>query len=58
MYFLGSEVIPSYTMREDECQDSYDIGRNINKVYKQKEKVNKRYKIPNYFLAAWEWAGG
>lgn len=45
-------------MWDDECQDSYDIGRNKDKVYSQKEKINNKYKIPNCFPAGWEWAGG
>lgn len=45
-------------MRENECQDSCDIGRNVDKVYNQKEKVNKNYKISSYFLTGLEWAYG
>lgn len=57
MYFLGPEVIPSCTMWEDECQDSYDIGRNKDEVYSQKEKVNRKYNIPNCFPAGWGLGG-
>lgn len=59
MHFLGSENLILFgTIREDECHDSYNIVRNMDKLFNQKETANKKCKIPGYFLTGWEWDGG
>lgn len=44
-------------MRENECHDSCNVGRNMDKLFNQKENENKKCKIPNYLLAGWEYDG-